>query len=99
MGTLKLDEPPLTKVWWPTPSLLRTPLSPTPIYFLTSSWAFVSSSDIVVMFICLHRLKYTVYWPAKQPANIGTLVVEMTNEIIYDDYTMREIKLTNTKVW
>jgi len=38
------------------------------------------------------------YWPAKQPANIGTLVVEMTNEMVYDDYTMREIKLTNTKV-
>lgn len=38
------------------------------------------------------------YWPAKQPANIGTLVVEMTNEMVYEDYTMREIKLTNTKV-
>ena len=38
------------------------------------------------------------YWPAKQPASIGTLVVEMTNEMVYDDYTMREIKLTNTKV-
>ena len=38
------------------------------------------------------------YWPAKQPASIGTLVVEMTNEMVYDDYMMREIKLTNTKV-
>ena len=38
------------------------------------------------------------YWPGKQPANIGNLVVEMTNEMVYDDYTMREIKLTNTKV-
>ena len=38
------------------------------------------------------------YWPGKQPVNIGTLVVEMTNEMAYDDYTMREISLTNTKV-
>ena len=38
------------------------------------------------------------YWPGKQPVNIGKLVVEMTNEMVYDDYTMREISLTNTKV-
>lgn len=44
------------------------------------------------------QVKVHRYWPAKQPANIGTLVVEMTNEMVYDDYTMREIKLTNTKV-
>ena len=44
------------------------------------------------------QVKVHRYWPAKQPANIGTLVVEMINEMTYDDYTMREIKLTNTKV-
>ncbi|XP_044163802.1 receptor-type tyrosine-protein phosphatase delta-like isoform X2 [Acropora millepora] len=43
------------------------------------------------------KVKVHRYWPAKQPANIGNLVVEMTNEMVYDDYTMREIKLTNTK--
>ncbi|KAJ7369444.1 hypothetical protein OS493_038944 [Desmophyllum pertusum] len=43
------------------------------------------------------KVKVHRYWPAKHPANIGTLVVEMTNEMVYDDYTMREIKLTNTK--
>nr|XP_058941236.1 receptor-type tyrosine-protein phosphatase delta-like [Pocillopora verrucosa] len=43
------------------------------------------------------KVKVHRYWPAKQPANIGTLVVEMTNEMVYEDYTMREIKLTNTK--
>lgn len=46
----------------------------------------------------LLQVKVHRYWPAKQPANIGTLVVEMTNEMVYEDYTMREIKLTNTKV-
>ncbi|XP_068677575.1 receptor-type tyrosine-protein phosphatase delta-like isoform X2 [Montipora foliosa] len=43
------------------------------------------------------KVKVHRYWPAKQPANIGNLVVEMTSEMVYDDYTMREIKLTNTK--
>ncbi|XP_074611675.1 receptor-type tyrosine-protein phosphatase delta-like isoform X2 [Acropora palmata] len=43
------------------------------------------------------KVKVHRYWPAKQPANIGNLVVEMTNEMVYDDYTMRDIKLTNTK--
>ena len=51
------------------------------------------------MIWCVYiQVKVHRYWPAKQPANIGTLVVEMTNEMVYDDYTMREIKLTNTKV-
>ena len=44
------------------------------------------------------QVKVQHYWPTKQPANIGTLVVEMTSEMAYEDYTMREMKLTNTKV-
>lgn len=55
-----------------------------------SCWYIISCVYIQVK---VHR-----YWPGKQPANIGTLVVEMINEMAYDDYTMREIKLTNTKV-
>ena len=53
---------------------------------------------IVCRFLEPVQVKVHRYWPAKHPANIGTLVVEMTNEMAYDDYTMREIKLTNTKV-
>ena len=61
---------------------------------------FLSDEDVVLIFPFLVYLKVKVhrYWPGKQPANIGNLVVEMTNEMVYDDYTMREIKLTNTKV-
>ncbi|XP_068728189.1 receptor-type tyrosine-protein phosphatase epsilon-like [Montipora capricornis] len=43
------------------------------------------------------KVKVHRYWPAKQPANIGSLVAEMTNEMSFEDYTMREIKLTNTQ--
>lgn len=57
-------------------------------YFNIYMW-----NPFILLQVKVHR-----YWPAKQPANIGTLVVEMTNEMVYEDYTMREIKLTNTKV-
>ena len=38
------------------------------------------------------------YWPGKHPASISTLVVEMTSETSFEDYTMGEIKITNTQV-
>ena len=43
-------------------------------------------------------MKVHRYWPGKQPENIGTLMAEMTSEMVYEVYVMREIKLTNTKV-
>ena len=60
------------------------------------------SAKYVVCFLCFLHMRSQVkvhrYWPAKQPANIGSLVAEMTNEMSFEDYTMREIKLTNTQV-
>ena len=44
------------------------------------------------------QVKVHRYWPGKHPANISTLMAEMTNETVYEDYILREIKLTNTKV-
>jgi len=43
------------------------------------------------------KVKVHRYWPGKHPASIGTLVVEMTNEMSFEDYIMREIKITNTQ--
>ena len=39
------------------------------------------------------------YWPDRQPRPLGgKLVVEMTNEATYDDYIVRDFRVTNTEV-
>ena len=57
-----------------------------------SFYQYLTSKSVYIQ-VKVHR-----YWPGKQPANISTLMVEMTSEMVYEDYVMREIKLTNTKV-
>ena len=57
-----------------------------------SFYQYLTSKSVYLQ-VKVHR-----YWPGKQPANISTLMVEMTSEMVYEDYVMREIKLTNTKV-
>ena len=57
-----------------------------------SFYEYLTSKSVYIQ-VKVHR-----YWPGKQPANISTLMVEMTSEMVYEDYVMREIKLTNTKV-
>ncbi|XP_048587479.1 hemicentin-2 isoform X1 [Nematostella vectensis] len=43
------------------------------------------------------KVKVHRYWPGKQPTSIGNLVVEMLHDKQFDDYIMREFKVTNTK--
>ena len=62
------------------------------------SHAFISLYQYLTSKSVYIQVKVHRYWPGKQPANISTLMVEMTSEMVYEDYVMREIKLTNTKV-
>lgn len=62
------------------------------------SHAFISFYQYLTSKSVYIQVKVHRYWPGKQPANISTLMVEMTSEMVYEDYVMREIKLTNTKV-
>ena len=50
------------------------------------------------MLVCDLQVKVHRYWPGKQPTSIGNIVLEMTNEATYEDYVMREFKLTSTTV-
>ncbi|XP_028413448.1 tyrosine-protein phosphatase Lar-like isoform X5 [Dendronephthya gigantea] len=43
------------------------------------------------------RIKVHRYWPNKAPAVIGDLMVELMGEQKYEEYILREFKLTNTK--
>ncbi|XP_046841964.1 titin-like isoform X3 [Xenia sp. Carnegie-2017] len=43
------------------------------------------------------RVKVHRYWPNKAPAVIGDLMVELMSEQTFDEYILRELKLTNTK--
>ncbi len=48
--------------------------------------------------LTLLQIKVHRYWPNKAPAVIGDLMVELMNEQKFDEYMLREFKLTNTKV-
>lgn len=52
-----------------------------------------NQSNILFRQVKVHR-----YWPGKAPTAIANLVVEMTQEKTFDDYIMREFKVTNTGV-
>ncbi|CAB4003337.1 partial, partial [Paramuricea clavata] len=43
------------------------------------------------------RIKVHRYWPNKAPAVIGDLMVELMSEQKFEEYMLREFKLTNTK--
>lgn len=51
-----------------------------------------------VLCVCVYQVKCHRYWPSDGTRIFGNVLVELTEEVSYPDYVMRQFSLTHTEV-
>ena len=53
---------------------------------------------ISILFFPVFKVKVNCYWPKEGSTQIGNWIIEVLSTVVYNDYTLRELKLTNSEV-